>query len=83
MEQVMNIEKSNEFNFIKKKVEEITNRWSQSLVNAKSPCYLKQKIFDFVYETQPDYILSFSFKHGDVLLVCGVKAWLMQKALVT
>ena len=51
MEQVMNIEKSNEFNFIKKKVEEITNRWSQSLVNAKSPCYLKQKIFDFVYET--------------------------------
>ena len=51
MEQVMNIEKFNEFNFIKKKVEEITNRWSQNLVNARSPCYLKQKIFDFVYET--------------------------------
>ena len=39
----MNIWKVNEFNFLNEEVEEFTSRWSQNLVNARSPSYLKQK----------------------------------------
>ena len=41
----MDIERGNEFNFLNEKVEEFTSRWSQNFVNARSPSYLKQKIF--------------------------------------
>ena len=50
MEQVTDIEKVNEFNFLNDEVEEFTSRWSQSLVNAKSTSYFKQKTFSIVYE---------------------------------
>ena len=40
------IEKVNEF-FLNEEVEEFTSRWSQSLVNLKSPVYLKQKTFKY------------------------------------
>ena len=38
----MDIEKVNEFN-LNEEVEEIMSRWSQSLVNVRSPSYLKQQ----------------------------------------
>ena len=38
--------KVNEFNFLNEEVEEFTSRWSQNLVNVRSPSYLKQKIFE-------------------------------------
>ena len=50
MEQVIDIEKVNEFNFLNEEVEELASRRSQSLVNARSSSYLRQKNFDFVYE---------------------------------
>ena len=43
MEKVIDIEKVNEFNFLNEKVEELASRRSQSLVNARSPSYLRQK----------------------------------------
>ena len=43
----MDIWKVNEFNFLNEEVEEFTSRWSQNLVNARSPSYLKQKIFEY------------------------------------
>ena len=42
----MDIWKVNEFNFLNEEVEEFTSRWSQNLVNVRSPSYLKQKIFE-------------------------------------
>ena len=42
---VMDIEKVTDYNFLNEEVENFTNRWSQNLVNARSPSYLKQKIF--------------------------------------
>ena len=44
---LMDIGKVNEFSFLNEEVEEFTSRWSQNLVNARSPSYLKQKIFKF------------------------------------
>ena len=35
----MDIEKINEFNFLNEEVKELTDRWRQKLVNARSPCY--------------------------------------------
>ena len=46
----MDIWKVNEFKFLNEEVEEFTNRWSQNLVNASSPSYLKQKTLTIVYE---------------------------------
>ena len=43
MEQVIDIEKVNEFNFLNEEVEELASRRSQSLVNARSSSYLRQK----------------------------------------
>ena len=43
----MVIWKVNEFNFLNEEVEEFTSRWSQNLVNVRSPSYLKQKIFEY------------------------------------
>ena len=40
-------EKVNEFNFLNKEVEEFMSRWIQSLVNVRSPSYLKQRSFEF------------------------------------
>ena len=40
-------EKVKEFNFLNEKVKEFISSWSQSLVNIRSPGYLKQKIFDY------------------------------------
>ena len=42
---ILSTEKANEFNFLNEEVEEFTSKWSQNLVNASSPSYLKQKIF--------------------------------------
>ena len=39
----MNIWKVNEFNFLDRKVDEFTSRWSQNLVNLRRPSYLKKK----------------------------------------
>ena len=46
----MDNEKVNEFDFLNEKFEEFTSRWSQSLVNLKSPVYLKKKLSNTVYE---------------------------------
>ena len=43
----MDIQKVNEFNFLNEEVEEFTSRWIQSLVNVRSPSYLKQKPFKY------------------------------------
>ena len=42
--------KVNEFNFLNEEAEEFTSRWSQNLVNVRSPMYLKQKTLNIVYE---------------------------------
>ena len=39
----MDIWKLNEFNFLDRKVDEFTSRWSQNLVNLRRPSYLKKK----------------------------------------
>ena len=39
--------KVNQVNFLNKDVEEFTSRWSQNLVNVRSPSYLKQKNFEY------------------------------------
>ena len=39
----MDIWKVNEFNFLDRKVDEFTSRWSQNLVNLRRPSYLKKK----------------------------------------
>ena len=41
----MNIWKADEFNILNEEVEELTKRWSPTLVNVRSPSYLKQKTF--------------------------------------
>ena len=43
----MHIWKVNEFNFLNEEAEEFTSRWSQNLINLRSPCYLKQKRFQY------------------------------------
>ena len=43
---LMDIGKVNEFSFLNEEVEEFTSRWSQNLVNVRSPVYLKQKTFE-------------------------------------
>ena len=53
----MGFEKVKKFNFLNEEVDEFMSRWSQSLVNVRSPSYLKQKTFDYCLE------------HGDALLV--------------
>ena len=43
----MDIRKINEFTFLNEKVEEFTSRWSQNLVNLRSPRYLLEKTFEY------------------------------------
>ena len=43
----MGILKINEFNFLNKEVEKFTSRWSQNLVNVRSPSYFKQRNFEY------------------------------------
>ena len=45
----MDIEKVNEFNVLSfsEEVQDFTSRWSQNLVNVRSPSYLKQKTFEY------------------------------------
>ena len=43
----MDIWKVNELNFLNEEVEEFTSRWSQNLVNLRSPSCLKQKNFEY------------------------------------
>ena len=43
---LMDIGKVNEFSFLNEEVEEFTSRWSQNLVNVRSPIYLNQKTFE-------------------------------------
>ena len=50
MDQVMDIEKVNEFSFLNEEVLELTNRWSENLLNARSSGYLNQKAFGIVYD---------------------------------
>ena len=47
------------------------SRWSQSLVDVRTPSYLKQKkkSLNIVYEIQTDYIFSLSFEDVYVFLV--------------
>ena len=46
----MDIQKVNEFNFLNEEVKEFTSSWSQSLVNVRTPSYLKQNPSNTVYE---------------------------------
>ena len=46
----MDIWKVNEFNYLNEEVEEFTSRWSQNLVNVRSPSDLKQKNLNIFYE---------------------------------
>ena len=39
------------------------------MVSVRSPSYLSKKPLNIIYEVQTDYIFSFSFGHGDALLV--------------
>ena len=63
MEQVQmdywDIEKVNDFNFLYKEVEKFMSRRRQSLVNFKSPVYMKQKPLNIVYGIGRLYILFF------------------------
>ena len=43
----MDIEKVNEFDFLNEEVEEFMSRWSQNLVNVRSPCHSKQITFEY------------------------------------
>ena len=43
----MDIEKVNEFSFLNEEVEEFMSRWSQNLVNIRSPCHSKQITFEY------------------------------------
>ena len=47
MDQLMNIEKVAEFNFLNEEVKEFTRRCSQSLFNVRSSSYLKYRCFTF------------------------------------
>ena len=58
----------NELNFLNEEVEEFSNRWSPTLVNVKSPSYLKQKAFQYCL-WGIDYLFSFSFWHGGRVLI--------------
>ena len=60
--QLMDIWNINEFNFLNEEVEKFTSISSKNLVNLGSPSYLKEKTVEY-------YIFSFSFEHGDMLLV--------------
>ena len=55
----MRFEKVKKFNFLNEEVEEFMSRWSQRLVNVRSPSYLKQKTF--VYCLWGANILHFQF----------------------
>ena len=43
----MNIWNVNEFNFLNEEDEEFTSRWSQKLVNVRTPSYVKQGNFEY------------------------------------
>ena len=45
----MDIWKVNKFNFLNEEIEQFTSRWSQNLVNVRSPSYLKQKNFEHCF----------------------------------
>ena len=62
----MDIWQVNEFNFLNEEVEELTGRWSQNLVNVRSPSYLKQKTFEYCLLGINRLYIQFSFGHGDV-----------------
>ena len=47
----MDLWKVNEFNILDEEIEEFTSSWSQNLVNARTPSFLKQKTLNIVYET--------------------------------
>ena len=59
--------KVNKLDFLIEEVEEFTSRWSQNVVNIRSPSF--KKPLNIVYKAQTDYTFSFSFGHGYVLLV--------------
>ena len=43
----MIVEKVKEFNFLNEEVEEFIRKWSQNLVNVKSPSYSKHKTSEY------------------------------------
>ena len=43
----MDIWKANEFNFLNEEVKELKNRWYMTMVNIRSPSFLKQKTFKY------------------------------------
>ena len=43
----MIVEKVKEFNFLNEEVEEFMKKWSQNLVNVRSPSYSKQKTAEY------------------------------------
>ena len=62
----MDIVKVNVFIFLNDEAEEFTSRSSQSLVDVRSPSYLKQETFKYCLW---DYIFSFSFDYVYLFLV--------------
>ena len=43
----IDVQKVHEFNFLNEEVEEFRSRWSQSLVNVRSPSYLRRRAFEY------------------------------------
>ena len=43
----MDIWKVNEFNFVNEEVEEFTSKWSENLVDLRSPSQVKEKTFEY------------------------------------
>ena len=60
------MEKVSAFNFLNEEVEEFMSRWSQSLVNVRGPSKSSSNISQRTFK---NYIFSFWFEHGGVLLV--------------
>ena len=65
----IDIWKFNEFNFLNEEVEEFISKWSQNLVNVRSPSYLKQNIFEYCALDIDRLYIPFFIWTGDVLLV--------------
>ena len=64
----MDIRKINEFTFLNEKVEEFTSRWSQNLVNLRSPRYLLEKTFEYFLRGKQQII--YSIFHSDMVMCC-------------
>ena len=66
----MDIWKVNEFNFLNEEAEEFTSRWTQHLVNRRSPSYLKQKYFEYCFWGINRLYIVYSFFHLGMVMCC-------------